>query len=96
MLTDEDIKKLSEVLATKKGIDRLSVEVVTNREEIQSLRQDVGGLREAIQSLITSVDKLAKAVDDLRTEYAAITNQVGRHEKWLHQIAEKLGIKLEI
>ena len=28
-------------------------------------------------------------------EYAAIATQVNRHEKWLHQIADKLGIKLE-
>jgi len=81
MLTSEDIQKLIEVLATK--------------EDLNDVRQDVNGLRESIQSLIISVDRLVGAVSDLKTEYAAITNQINRHEKWLHLVAEKLGIKLE-
>lgn len=81
MLTNEDIKKLSEVLATK--------------EDIKDLKEDVDGLREMVQSLVVSVDKLVKAVSDLKTEYAAITNQINRHEKWIEQIADKLGLKLE-
>jgi uncharacterized protein YlxW (UPF0749 family) len=81
MIDDKDIQKMIEVFATK--------------EDIKELRQDVAGLQEAVQSLITSVDKLAKAVDDLRTEYVAITSQMDRHEKWIKQMADKLGIKLE-
>jgi len=81
MLTNEDIKKLSEVLATK--------------EDIKDLKQDVDGLQEMVQALVVSVDKLVKAVADLSTEYAAITNKVDRHEKWFQQIADKLGMKLE-
>ena len=81
MLTSEDIQKLMAVLATK--------------EDLNDLRQDVNGLRESVQALTISVDRLVSAVSDLKTEYAAITNQIDRHEKWLHQIAEKLGIKLE-
>ncbi len=81
MLTNEDIKKIVEVVATK--------------EDINELKQDMAGLRESVQALTISVDKLVKAVDDLRTEYVAITNQINRHEKWIHQLAEKLGIKLE-
>jgi uncharacterized protein YoxC len=52
MLTNEDIKKLSEVLATK--------------EDINDLKQDVNGLREMVQSLVVSVDKLVKAVSTSR------------------------------
>jgi predicted nucleic acid-binding Zn-ribbon protein len=81
MLTNEDVKKLIEVLATK--------------EDIKDLKQDVDGLREIVQALVVSIDKLVKAVSDLKTEYVAITNQVSRHEKWFQQIAEKLGMKLE-
>ena len=80
MLTSEDIQKLMEVLATK--------------EDVQELRQDVEGLRDSVQELTTAVDRLAKAVDDLHIEYAAIAMQTTRHEKWIQQIAEKLGIKL--
>jgi len=81
MLTDEDIKKLLNVLAT--------------REDIVELKQDMAGLREAVQALTVSVDKLAKAVEDMHQEFMAITAKVDRHEKWIKQIAEKLGLKLE-
>ena len=81
MLEDKDIQKLIEVFATK--------------EDIKDLKQDIAGLREQIQALTVAVDRLVKAVENLRQEYFAIKSQVDRHEKWLHQIAEKLGIKLE-
>lgn len=81
MLTQEDIQKIVEVVATK--------------DDIKDLKQDVDSLKESVQSLIISVDKLVKAIDDLKTEYLAVTNKIDRHEKWIHQLAEKLGIKLE-
>jgi len=81
MLTNEDIIKLSEVLATK--------------EDIKDLRQDIDGLRETVQSLVVSVDKLAKAVADMHQEFVMIIAKVDRHEKWIMQLAEKLGVKLE-
>ena len=81
MLTDEDIKKLIEIVATK--------------DDIKDLKQDIDGLRESVQALTVAVDRLVKSMSDLKTEYAAVVNQVNRHEKWFHQIAEKLGIKLE-
>jgi len=81
MLTNEDITKIASIVATK--------------EDVEDLKQDIAGLRESIQALTVSVDKLVKAISDLKTEYIAITNQVGRHEKWFHQVADKLGIKLE-
>ncbi len=81
MLTNEDITKIASIVATK--------------EDVEDLKQNIIGLQESIQALIVSVDKLVKAVSDLKTEYAVITNQVNRHEKWFHQIADKLGVKLE-
>lgn len=94
MLTNEDIKKLKEELATKEDLAKIVTleEFDRFRDEI---KQDLDALRESIQALTVSVDKLVKAVSDLKTEYAAITNQVNRHEKWFQQIAEKLGMKLE-
>jgi len=94
MLTDEDVKRLKEALATKEDLAK----IVTLEEFGQfkvEIKQDFDALRESIQALTISVDKLVKAVDDLRTDYAAITNQINRHEKWFQQIAGKLGIKLE-
>jgi len=94
MLTNKDIQKLVEVFATKKDLAKLlTMEEFGNfRKEI---KQEFSDLREVVQALAVSVDKLAKVVDDLREEYVAITSKIDRHEKWLHQLADKLGIKLE-
>ena len=94
MLTNEDIEKLKETLATKEDLAK----IVTLEEFDQfrvEIKQDLDGLQESIQSLTISVDKLAKAVDDMHQEYVVITGKVDRHERWFHQIAEKLGLKLE-
>ena len=81
MLTDEDITKLSAVLATK--------------EDIRDLREETDALRETMQALTVAVDGLTKAIADLRTEYTAVANKNTRHEKWILQLAEKVGLKLE-
>ena len=94
MLTNEDVKTLKEVLATKEDLAK----IVTLEEFDQfkiDIKQDLDGLRESIQALTVSVDKLVKAVTDMHQEYVVITGKVDRHEKWFHQIAEKLGMKLE-
>lgn len=80
MLTDTDIKKLLSVLATKKDFEAIQEEIVS--------------LRETVQGLTTSIDGLAKAVDDFRVEYSAITTELSRHERWIKQIAEKTGVRL--
>jgi len=89
--TKEDLEKL----ATQNSVDSISALVISNKQEINELKKDVDALRESIQALTVSVDSLVKAVGDLKTEYVMVKNQVNRHEKWLHLVAEKLGIKLE-
>lgn len=81
MLTDEDITKIVAVVATK--------------EDIEDLKQNVNGLRESVQALTISVDQLVKAVANLKTEYIAVKNQINRHEKWIQQLAGKLGVELK-
>lgn len=82
MLTDQDIRKLTSVLATK--------------SDVLELKKDVEGLRESIQGLLVAVDNLAKVISDLHLEYVAITHQLNRHEEWIKQIAKKAGISLKI
>jgi uncharacterized protein YoxC len=78
MLDKEDVQKLMEVLATK--------------DDIKEIKEDVNGLREMVQALVVSVDKLVGSVEALSQEYTMVTAKVDRHEKWLLQIAEKLGL----
>jgi len=80
MLTAEDIKKLIEVFAT--------------REEVAT-KIDLEGLKEDFRDLQTSVDAYAKKADGYFQEMLMLSHKVDRHEKWLLQIADKLGIKLE-
>lgn len=80
MLNDQDINKLTSVLASKKDV-----------EEIKS---DLRDLKELVQGIIISNDSIAKSIGDLTLEYAAIKHQINRHEEWIKQIAEKVGLKL--
>ena len=94
MLTQDDIQKLKEALATKDDLAKLITleEFDGFRKEI---KEEIFSLKEAIQSLTTSIDKLVKSVENLRNEYVAITAKVDAHEKWIKQASEKLNIKLE-
>ena len=44
--------------------------------------------------LQTSVDAYAHKADTYFQEMTMLSEKVNRHEKWLQQVAEKLGIKL--
>lgn len=80
MLTDEDIKKLIEVFATR--------EEVATKKDLEDIRQDFVRLE-------TAVDAYAHKADAYFQEMVALSHKVDRHEKWIQQIAEKLEIKLE-
>jgi len=94
MLDEKDIQKLKEVLATKEDLTKLLAADEFGQFQ-REVNQEFSDLREAIQALTISVDKLVKAVESLSHEFAAITAKVDRHEKWIQQIADKLGIKLQ-
>lgn len=80
MLTNEDIQKLIEVFATR--------EEVATKRDLEKIRKDFSDLQ-------TSVDAYAKKADAYFQEMVALTYKVDRLEKWVHQVAEKLNIKLE-
>lgn len=80
MLTDEDIKKLIEVFATREEMKEMVNNLVT-KEEFSNLQ--------------SSVDTYAHKADNYFKEMVALTHKVDRHEKWIQQIAGRLGVKLE-
>ncbi|MDP3741597.1 MAG: hypothetical protein Q8R08_04740 [bacterium] len=91
MLTDQDITKLKEVFATR---DEITANFVVVKSDIADIKKDVEGLRESIQALTITIDGLVKEIRLLREEYAAISNRIQRHETWIKQLAEKLGVNL--
>jgi hypothetical protein len=80
MLNDQDINKLTSVLASK--------------SDVEEIKGDLGDLKELVQGLIVSNDAIAKSIGDLKIEYAAISSQLSRHDRWIKQIAEKVGLNL--
>jgi len=80
MLDNEDINKLTSVLASKK--------------DVEEIKNDLGDLKELVQGLIVASDSIAKSIGELTLEYTAISSQLSRHDRWIKQIAEKVGLKL--
>lgn len=80
MLDDKDVKKL--------------IEVFTTREEFKEAISNLS-TKEDISDLHSAIDAYAKKADAYFQEMVMLSHQVKRHEKWFHQIADKLGIKLE-
>lgn len=82
MLTDNDIQK----------IVKAHEEVFATKEDLEKLKED---LRSDFSKLQTSVDAYAKKADTYYQEFIALTAKVDRLEKWINQIAGKVGIELK-
>lgn len=92
MLTDNDIQKIIE--ANKKTF-ATKEDFVEIKEDIKELKEEVDGLRESIQFLVLSMDKLTKSMTDLHEEFISTVSKIDRHEKWIQEIAQKVGVRLE-
>ena len=77
---DEKFEKLFDIFATKEDLKEAVANLPTKEDFI---------------NLQTSVDAYAKKADTFFQEMVALAHKVDRHEKWILQIAEKLGVKLE-
>ena len=75
-------------------IANLQREVINNRGEIVDVREKMATKIE-INKLLNAVDAYMKQGEDYRQEMLMLAHKVDRHEKWIKQIAEKLGVKLE-
>lgn len=77
----------------------LTIEDIKNliaaEKEVFTTKEDFEALKKMFVELQSSVDAYAKKADTYFQEMLVLARRVDRHEKWLHQIAEKLGIKLE-
>lgn len=82
MLSKKDIQNLSEVFATKQDL----------KDGLDGLKDEI---RHSFSDLQGSVDRLANGVDKYHQEMKMLSQKVDRHEKWIQQLAKKLGVKLE-
>lgn len=80
MLEEKDIQKLIEVFASREEMKEMISNLVTKDE---------------FNDLQTSVDAYAKRADTFFQEMVMLSHKVDKMDKWIHQIAQKVGIKLE-
>jgi len=66
--------------------------VFATKNEMQDFREE---MQKNFSDLQTAVDAYAKKADAYFQEMVLLSHKVDRHEKWMHQIAEKLNLKLE-
>jgi len=64
-------------------------------EKFTRIDQRFDEMKKDFVNFQTSVDAYAKKADTYFQEMVMLAHKVDRHEKWIRQIAEKLGIKLE-
>lgn len=64
-------------------------------EKFIRIDQRFDEMKEDFVNLQTSVDAYAKKADAYFQEMVMLAHKVDKLEKWIHQIANKVGIKLE-
>ncbi len=75
-------------------LDRVIDAMLTKDDVRKIVQEETADLRRSVKDLVTGIDKLITAFEELRLEYAAISVQLTRHERWIKEIAEKAGVKL--
>jgi len=67
-------------------------EILGNRKNLGDFKEE---MRKNFSDLQSAVDSYAKKADTYFQEMVMLSHKVDRNEKWIQQLADKLGIKLE-
>jgi len=100
---NEDNKELVEYLDKKfskidDNFDRVDrkfetlSDIFITKDDLESFRDEY---KKDFNNLLTAVDAYATKAEAFFQELVMLSHKVDRHEKWLLQIADKLGIKLQ-
>ena len=76
------------------GIDR-KIGILDQRLSIVENKLENKADKTDIENLLGAIDAYAQKADTYFQEMVMLAHKVDRHEKWFHQVADKLGIKLE-
>ena len=82
MITNDDVQKF---LTAFQG-------VFATKEDLLEMKED---LSSDINVLVTAVDAYAHKADKYFQEMAALTAKVDRLDRWIHEIAQKVGVELK-
>ena len=96
---DKDFNELIEYLDGKFtgvdkrfiGVDGKLIQMDGKLESLQLNKAD----KNDVNNLLNAIDAYAKKADTYFQEMVMLAHKVDRHEKWIQQLAEKLGVKLE-
>lgn len=97
-LTQEYFDQQLKGLATKSDFDNLKTFIQQNvaiKDDIQALKTELPN-KENFSQLQTSVDGLAKLTKHYYEEVTVLRGRVERIEKWIQDVALKLGLKYEV
>lgn len=83
MLTDQDIQKIT----------KAQEEVFPSREDFEIFKEE---LKNSFSNLQGSVDSYSKKADTYYQEMAVLNQRVKRLEEWIQQVAQKVGIELQV
>ncbi len=75
-------------------IEYLDEKFINIDEKLEDLRLNKAD-KSDVDNLLKAIDVYAKKADAYFQEMVMLAHKVDRHEKWIQQIAEKLGMKLE-
>jgi len=89
---NKDFSELIEYLDKK--FVKLDGDILALKGEVVDIKERMATKIE-VSKLLDAVDAYMKQGEDYRQEMLMLFHKVDRHEKWIQQIAEKLGIKLE-
>jgi hypothetical protein len=84
-------QKFSNIDQKFSNIDERFTSIDNQLEDLRINKAD----KEDIENLLNSVDSYAQKADTYFQEMVMLSHKVDRHEKWIQQIADKLGVKLE-
>ncbi|OGZ20408.1 MAG: hypothetical protein A2654_00515 [Candidatus Nealsonbacteria bacterium RIFCSPHIGHO2_01_FULL_43_31] len=73
------------------GIDGRLIDLDNKIEELKENKAD----KSDISTLMSAIDAYAKKADTYFQEMVMLSHKVNRLEKWIQEIAEKVGIRLE-
>ncbi len=95
----EDFSELVEFIDGKftevnRNLGELKTQVFDLDVKIKDLQENKADKGD-INNLLNSVDAYATKADKYFQEFLMLAQKVDRHEKWLLQIAQKLGINLD-
>jgi septation ring formation regulator EzrA len=85
---------------TQKGLDRSLDKLVLKLfnhfdKRFDEIDKNISKIDEKYDHLVVTLDSFLKRLDDIETDNTARDAQLARLERWIEQVANKTGVKLE-